>query len=239
MLTMLRTFFPTTLDGRNRSVIRPSWMPRRWPTGWSRMPSRSTRRRRPASGRRPCGRWRAGCCCAPSTPSGATICMRWTILREGIGLRALAQRDPLVEYKNEGFNMFQEMMGSIQTDFVRYLFHLEIVREETGARTVAACQAARLLGRWRQQSGPELRRSRSGSPPDRSRWRTARPKPTKRRSRPRAPSVAPRSVGDQGRAQRSLSLRERQEIQEVLRSLILRQSIGSDVLRQLGYTSPA
>jgi preprotein translocase subunit SecA len=51
-------------------------------------------------------------------------------LREGIGLRALAQRDPLVEYKNEGFKMFQEMMESIQSDFVRYLYHLEIVREE-------------------------------------------------------------------------------------------------------------
>jgi preprotein translocase subunit SecA len=51
-------------------------------------------------------------------------------LREGIGLRALAQRDPLVEYKNEGYNMFQEMMESIQSDFVRYLYHLEIVREE-------------------------------------------------------------------------------------------------------------
>ena len=51
-------------------------------------------------------------------------------LREGIGLRALAQRDPLVEYKNEGFKMFQEMMESIQTDFVRYLYHLEIVKEE-------------------------------------------------------------------------------------------------------------
>jgi len=51
-------------------------------------------------------------------------------LREGIGLRALAQRDPLVEYKNEGYNLFQEMMESIQADFVRYLYHLEIVREE-------------------------------------------------------------------------------------------------------------
>ena len=54
-------------------------------------------------------------------------------LREGIGLRALAQRDPLVEYKNEGFGMFQEMMDSIQTDFVRYVYHLEIVKEEEPA----------------------------------------------------------------------------------------------------------
>jgi preprotein translocase subunit SecA len=51
-------------------------------------------------------------------------------LREGIGLRALAQRDPLVEYKNEGFKLFQDMMESIQVDFVRYLYHLEIVKEE-------------------------------------------------------------------------------------------------------------
>jgi preprotein translocase subunit SecA len=51
-------------------------------------------------------------------------------LREGIGLRALAQIDPLVAYKNEGYDMFQEMMESIQEDFVRYLYHLEIVRED-------------------------------------------------------------------------------------------------------------
>ncbi len=51
-------------------------------------------------------------------------------LREGIGLRALAQKDPLVEYKSEGFSMFQEMMDGIQEDFARYLFHLEVVHEE-------------------------------------------------------------------------------------------------------------
>jgi len=52
-------------------------------------------------------------------------------LREGIGLRALAQKDPLVEYKSEGFEMYQAMMGGVQQDFVRYLFHLEVKREET------------------------------------------------------------------------------------------------------------
>jgi preprotein translocase subunit SecA len=51
-------------------------------------------------------------------------------LREGIGLRALAQIDPLVAYKNEGYKMFQELMESIQEDFVRYLYHLEIARED-------------------------------------------------------------------------------------------------------------
>ena len=63
-------------------------------------------------------------------------------LREGIGLRALAQLDPLVAYKNEGFNMFQEMMESIQEDFVRYLYHMEIVREEETEQTVPAQQLA-------------------------------------------------------------------------------------------------
>jgi preprotein translocase subunit SecA len=51
-------------------------------------------------------------------------------LREGIGLRALAQKDPLVEYKSEGFGMFQDMMGAIQADFVRYVFHLEVAKVE-------------------------------------------------------------------------------------------------------------
>ena len=63
-------------------------------------------------------------------------------LREGIGLRALAQRDPLIEYKNEGFNMFQEMMGSVQEDFVRYLYHMEIVREEEPEQKIPARQLA-------------------------------------------------------------------------------------------------
>ena len=54
-------------------------------------------------------------------------------LREGIGLRALAQKDPLVEYKNEGYNMFGSMLDSIQEDFVRYIFHLEVVRQEEEA----------------------------------------------------------------------------------------------------------
>jgi preprotein translocase subunit SecA len=51
-------------------------------------------------------------------------------LREGIGLRALAQIDPLIAYKNEGYKMFQELMENIQEDFVRYLYHLEIAKQE-------------------------------------------------------------------------------------------------------------
>jgi len=47
-------------------------------------------------------------------------------LRQGIGLRAYGQRDPLVEYKIEGFEMFQEMIKSIKEDTLRYLFRIRV-----------------------------------------------------------------------------------------------------------------
>ena len=53
-------------------------------------------------------------------------------LREGIGLRAYSQRDPLVEYQREGFDMFSAMMDGIKEESVGYLFNLEVqVDEET------------------------------------------------------------------------------------------------------------
>jgi len=47
-------------------------------------------------------------------------------LQEGIGLRAMAQRDPLVEYQKEGFDMFRAMMDAIQEESVGFLFNLEV-----------------------------------------------------------------------------------------------------------------
>jgi preprotein translocase subunit SecA len=47
-------------------------------------------------------------------------------LREGIGLRGLAQIDPLVAYKNEGFEMFTALMNSIWEEFARYIFRVEV-----------------------------------------------------------------------------------------------------------------
>ncbi len=51
-------------------------------------------------------------------------------LREGIGLRAYSQRDPLVEYQREGFDMFRAMMDGIKEEAVGYLFNLEVQLEE-------------------------------------------------------------------------------------------------------------
>jgi preprotein translocase subunit SecA len=53
-----------------------------------------------------------------------------TDLREGISLRNLAQRDPLVEYKNEGFNMFEEMLKKIDEFVVTRFFKVRFVRNE-------------------------------------------------------------------------------------------------------------
>ena len=47
-------------------------------------------------------------------------------LKEGIGLRAMAQRDPLVEYQREGYGMFQQMTGAIREEVITYLFNLEV-----------------------------------------------------------------------------------------------------------------
>ena len=47
-------------------------------------------------------------------------------LRDGIGLRAMAQRDPLIEYQREGFDLFTAMMDGIKEETVGYLFNVEV-----------------------------------------------------------------------------------------------------------------
>ena len=50
-------------------------------------------------------------------------------LRQGIGLRALGQQDPVIAYKMEGFDMFDDMVKHIQEDTVRYLFNITIEQQ--------------------------------------------------------------------------------------------------------------
>jgi preprotein translocase subunit SecA len=60
-------------------------------------------------------------------------------LKDGIGLRAMAQRDPLVEYQREGFALYQSMMGQIREEAVGFLFNLEVeVTGQDGTARVAA-----------------------------------------------------------------------------------------------------
>ena len=51
------------------------------------------------------------------------------MLREGVGLRAYGQRDPLVEYKLEAYDMFQAMIDAIQDDVVRYMYRVNVVTQ--------------------------------------------------------------------------------------------------------------
>jgi len=64
-------------------------------------------------------------------------------LKDGIGLRAMAQRDPLVEYQREGFSLYQNMMGAIREESIGFLYNLEV--EVTGVDGEARV-AARGLG---------------------------------------------------------------------------------------------
>ncbi|RAM35139.1 preprotein translocase subunit SecA [Arthrobacter globiformis] len=73
-------------------------------------------------------------------------------LKEGIGLRAMAQRDPLVEYQREGFTMFQSMMEAIREESVGFLFNLEV--EVTPAEDVVVADAA---GGHTEHHEPQIR----------------------------------------------------------------------------------
>ncbi len=66
-------------------------------------------------------------------------------LKDGIGLRAMAQRDPLVEYQREGFAMFQQMMGQIREETVGFLFNLEVQVTQAVGATAAPVVAAKGL----------------------------------------------------------------------------------------------
>jgi preprotein translocase subunit SecA len=55
-------------------------------------------------------------------------------LQEGIHLRAYGQKDPLTEYRREAFEMFDELTSSIEDGFVRYIYRVELVRQDEPAR---------------------------------------------------------------------------------------------------------
>lgn len=68
-------------------------------------------------------------------------------LKDGIGLRAMAQRDPLVEYQREGYTMFQQMMGQIREETVGFLFNLEVEVTQAPGEVSGPRVAAKGLGR--------------------------------------------------------------------------------------------
>ena len=63
-------------------------------------------------------------------------------LRQGVWLRSFGQQDPLIEYKYEAYEMFQEMIRSIQEDVIRLLFHLKVNQAPSLRQAAASLPAA-------------------------------------------------------------------------------------------------
>jgi preprotein translocase subunit SecA len=85
-------------------------------------------------------------------------------LREGIGLRAMAQRDPLVEYQREGGDMFNAMMEAFMEEVVGYVFHLDVEVQrapQVGVVTDSDGQAVQ-IGRGQIGAGPTDGDGRNG-----------------------------------------------------------------------------
>jgi preprotein translocase subunit SecA len=61
-------------------------------------------------------------------------------LQEGINLRAVGQKDPLVEWQREGYEMFGSLMKGIAQDFVKYVMHVQVIRNDVPAPTVQNLQ---------------------------------------------------------------------------------------------------
>ena len=58
-------------------------------------------------------------------------------LREGINLRAMGNQDPLVAWQRDGFAMFEKLMDSISDDYLRYVFHTQVLTEQTAEPDLA------------------------------------------------------------------------------------------------------
>ena len=56
-------------------------------------------------------------------------------LKEGIGLRGYAQRDPLIEYKREAYNMFEDIIQRIREEVAEFVFKVEVVRTSSSIKT--------------------------------------------------------------------------------------------------------
>ena len=93
-------------------------------------------------------------------------------LREGIHLRGFAQIDPLVAYKNEGFEMFTELMNNIWDEFARYVFNVEV--EVAAARQPPSAAQRPGGGDARRNGRARARRRGRGAPRRRARCRPPR-----------------------------------------------------------------
>jgi preprotein translocase subunit SecA len=80
-------------------------------------------------------------------------------LQEGIYLRSYAQKDPITEYRREAFDMFEELTSTIQAEFVRYIYRVELISPEQQRRRAAAQK----VGAVRERHGDEEDAAASGT----------------------------------------------------------------------------
>ena len=177
-----------------------------------------TRSARPRSARRSCASWSGGCCSSVLDRKWREHLYEMDYLRAGIHLRAMANRDPVVEYQREGYDMFMAMLDGIKEESVGFLFNLEVKtkeeqeaeakakQDEAEAAALAAAQegTARVLARQAAEAKAAAAdgRRRTGSPAT-----APRPGGRRRGRRPPAAAAAPavrrRSRRAPGRSWRS------------------------------------
>ena len=147
-------------------------------------------------------------------------------LREGIHLRGFAQIDPLVAYKNEGFDMFTELMNNIWDEFARYVFNVEVQVQPEQQQQAAAgprwgggaqhhdhAPACTTSG-GRAAAGQRRDRGRGGRRGARGRGR-GRQMAAEAVEPPAGGGDAPARREREDRPQRPVLVRLRQEVQEV------------------------
>ena len=86
-------------------------------------------------------------------------------LKEGISMRAYAQRDPLVEYKRESFELFQDMMERVEDQVIKYLFRVELVQDVPQRRRQVPTYSSKAPASALAGERPEARQSPTAGPP--------------------------------------------------------------------------
>ena len=86
-------------------------------------------------------------------------------LKEGIGMRAYGQRDPLVEYKRESFGLYQEMMERVEDQAVQYVFRIELKAAQPQQRRAAPVREVKAETSALQGERREAQHSPTAGPP--------------------------------------------------------------------------
>jgi preprotein translocase subunit SecA len=122
-------------------------------------------------------------------------------LKEGIGLRGYAQKDPIVEFKKEAFVLFEDMMARIDNETIRYLFHIQIQQAERSPDEMQTHPDA--------QGGPVVARSGPSGPSRLGGAAAAVAASAARASEP----VAPQRLPDVARQLERKQQRQQQDLQ--------------------------